>query len=95
MITMKVWNRGSSNYDNNPFVREHGTESGQFDTEAEALAAMSSIINSPLIERAVIEGPKGRITWERDIAGCGCDASECDTCEYTDDCLGDDDVNKE
>lgn len=95
MNTVTVWNRGSTNYAQNAFVRANGTDTAQFDTEAEALAAMNSVVNSSLIERAVVEGPKGRLTWERYIAGCGCDASECNTCEHTGGCPGNDDLDDE
>lgn len=65
MHTLTVWNRESTNFNANAFVRANGTGRCPVETEVQALDLMSTTIHNPGIDRAVLESPNGRLPWEK------------------------------
>lgn len=84
MHTLTVWNKQSTNYDANEFVKVFGTNRIEIESEDEALRMMGSLIHNPTIDRIVFEGPKGHLTWVQHQRNESC---ECDCGDY----LGDED----
>lgn len=96
MYTISIWNRGSANHGTNAFVKTHGTATVQMITESAAMQYVTHLTEDPLIDNIVVEGPLGRLTWQRnavptvdedvcDCYGCihgeQCRHDEFDTCD--------------
>lgn len=86
MHIITIWNKTSSNYGANKFVRVHGTETVRVESEHVALRLIVSLINRSEISMVVLEGSKGYLTWKRhqDNPCNDCEASgyDCDTCDH-------------
>ncbi|RLC82072.1 MAG: hypothetical protein DRJ03_19535 [Chloroflexi bacterium] len=81
MSLATVWNKESTNYGANPFVRKHGTSQFEVESEAQAMSLISEAVNNPAIDRLDLELATGKLTWVRDQRPlCGCDecSDECD-----------------
>jgi hypothetical protein len=84
MSKATVWNRDSTNYDSNEFVRQRGTDQFEVSSEDEALRLIIECVQNPAIERLELELEIGLITWERnsqpDDCDCGC-TGDCSNCQ--------------
>lgn len=79
MYTLRIWNKKSTNFDKNSFVRHNGTDSTEINSQYEALARMSSLIHDPDIAKAVMGGPMGTLQWIQNPAYDPNLCNECDT----------------
>ena len=79
MHTVTVWNKRSTNFNTNAFVRTHGTNRTNPDSEAQALRLMGHMIHDPCVSRLVYDGPNGCLTWVQKQPD-----EPCDYCEYDD-----------
>lgn len=78
-LDVTIWNKGSTNYGANAFVKSHGTGNVKMTSEAAAIRYMSILTQDPLIDSVVINGPVGRLTWVRqdnEVDGM-CSCGEC------------------
>jgi len=101
MNVLTVWNKTSTNFNANAFVRANGTDRQEVESEDSALRLMGRMIHSVEIDRAILETPKGRLTWEvhqqDEPKECGdhhqCDGFNCgcDECQHCQDCQWNDD----
>lgn len=65
MYQITFWNRNSTNFGKNSFVRLHGTESFNINIEANALACMVLAVKNPDIQSATMHGPTGCLSWTK------------------------------
>lgn len=98
MYRITLWNRNSTDFGKNSFVRLNGTDSFTIKVEANALACMMSAVRNPAIQRATMNGPQGTLSWTksniedfrhfpRPTTSHSDPADECDYCEeYTNTC---------
>lgn len=78
MYTITTWNKTSTNFDVNAFVKEHGTGSIQFKSEDAALQWMARMIDDKEIIKAKLVGPKGSLIWTNTCIDNGPDDEPCD-----------------
>jgi len=80
MNIITVWNRKSTNFGTNAFVRANGTNRYEVESEDGALWIMGRMIHDASVDRAILETPRGRLTWEvhQQDEPEGCDCPECD-----------------
>jgi len=95
MFTITFWNRTSTNFGKNAFVRQHGTDTFGIAVEANALACMMTAVRNPDIESATMEGPQGTLSWTKNQPPVLDPADECDyndeECDgFCNDCDSDD-----
>jgi len=98
MYTITIWNKKSTNFDSNEFVRKNGTERINIESRAQAAYTMIELIGNEAIHKAILSGHSGRLIWERPLAddqeisqhyGNGCNCSKCRDCD-DDECDEDD-----
>lgn len=65
MYRITFWNRHSTNFEKNSFVRQHGTESFPVTIEANALSCMMLAVRNPAIQKATMTGPYGCLSWTK------------------------------
>jgi len=87
MHKITVWNKRSTNFDANAFVRVNGTNQIEIESENRALRLMGHLIHNPQIDKAILTTPKGRISWAQhrkdESPKCGeCPGNNCDGCPY-------------
>jgi len=78
MYKITIWNRTSTNFNQNSFVRQHGTDSFNIVIEANALACMMTAVRSSDIQKATLEGPHGTLSWTKSQPPVLDPADECD-----------------
>ena len=92
MYKITLWNRKSTNFGKNSFVRLNGTDTTNIQVEANALACMMIAIRNPDIQGATMDGPEGTLCWTKnqppvldptdecdyDSEEFGCDDQDCD-----------------
>lgn len=100
MYTVTVWNKTSTNFDANAFVNANGTDRVEVESRREALYLMVTLIHASIIDRAILEGPEGLLTWQQhhtptihppdEPCDCyGCVHGEPCCCDESDTCDGD------
>lgn len=94
MYVITMWNRRSTNFGKNSFVRQHGTDSFGIEVEANALACMMTAVRNPDIQSATMDGPTGTLSWTEKPLPMPDPADECDysseefDCDEDCDCQG-------
>lgn len=86
MVNATIWNKNSTNYDANPYVREHGTNSFRLQSDLHAMRFLRAVINNESIERLDLDLTNGHISWSR-IPSCKSESCE-DDCDSDDSCPG-------
>lgn len=82
MNTAKVWNRESSNYGENNFVKANGTGFMYLGDEDEAIRLITEAVANPDIQKLELSMTDGRIIWVRNAEDDGsyCECGECSRC---------------
>ena len=88
MYKITLWNRHSTNFGKNSFVRLNGTESFDITIEANALACMMSAVRNPAIQGATMDGPYGCLSWTKNPPPVLDPVDECDYEEDSGECDG-------
>ena len=86
MYRITFWNRTSTNFGKNSFVRHHGTDTFNIQIEANALACMMSAVRNPDIQSAMMEGVNGTLSWTKNQPPVLDLADECDYSSEEFDC---------
>lgn len=76
-----VWNKRSTNYGANSFVRENGTGSVEFESTEQAMLMLSEAVRIKTVERLDLILAEGRITWVREHQ---CEICNCEDCAEDD-----------
>ncbi len=94
MYRITLWNRNSTNFGQNSFVRLNGTESFDIQVEANALACMMIAVRTSSIQGATMEGPGGTLSWQKTPAPTSIEdfpdfpttshSDPADECDYND-----------
>lgn len=79
MHTLTVWDKRSTNFNANAFVKTHGTNSINPTSENQALRLMGCMIHDPQVTRAVYDGPRGCLTWTQHSQDESCECDEDDS----------------
>lgn len=66
MSIVTIWNKASSNYGKNDFVKRNGTSEFEVENEIDEFKLLLRAIQNPDIERVDIELENGTIFWLRD-----------------------------
>lgn len=82
MYKITFWNRSSTNFGQNSFVRRHGTDSFGIEIEANALACMMGAVRNPDIQQATMSGPQGTLTWSKTQPPATPHFDPADECDY-------------
>lgn len=84
MNMVTVWDRNSTNYNQNEFVRHNGTDSFEINSEKEALKLISHAVSKESIESLEIVLSTGRIVWTRDdwLPDSICECDSCNESQY-------------
>lgn len=84
MSKVTIWNKASTNYNENEFVKENGTSEFEVENEKEELQLLIEAIHNPDIERLDIVSDVGQIFW---IRSCDSDDEmcQCSDCNKHDD----------
>ncbi len=82
MYTITVWSRESTNFDQNWFVREFGTNTVQIESRMEAVCVFQALLNDERVDEAVLDNPLGTLSWKRHQKSQpeGCDNYREDGC---------------
>lgn len=78
MYRITFWNRKSTNFGKNSFVRLNGTESFNIQVEANALACIMGAVRNPDIQSATMDGPQGTLSWTKNPPRILDAVDECD-----------------
>jgi len=82
MAIAMIWNKSSTNYGQNEFVRNNGTGQIKINNEAEVTELIFRAINNPDVQRVDLLFDFGKMVWTRknessmDFCECG-GCSEC------------------
>jgi len=80
MHFVTLWSRNSTNFNANQFVVEHGTSTIVLNSQNDALRVMGIAINTPGIDKATFNGPRGCLTWKQNQPDA--DDVRCDKYDY-------------
>ena len=84
MVNATIWNKNSTNYDANPFVREHGTNSFELQSDLHAIRLLHAVINNKSIDRLDLELENGHLSWSRmptlELGKCEDDCDDSGNC---------------
>lgn len=79
MFTIIIWDRTSPNFGQNMFAEQKGTNTICTMSEDEAMYAMARCIHNPNVDKAILDGPNGRMTWnQHQGVGENCDYCSCE-----------------
>ena len=65
MYTISAWSNTSPDFGANAFINANGTNTFSVDHRKAAMVMMGNIISDKRVDKAILDGPDGCLTWKR------------------------------